>query len=69
MNNDDNAKALAEDLLMLAQQLREAVDGEGDPPHPWRFDDWISCYRKAFDAPSNAELSRRQPAKRDDGRT
>ena len=53
MNNDDNARALADDLLMFATQLREAVDGEGDAPHPWRFDDWLACYRRAFYAPSN----------------
>lgn len=62
MNNDDNARALADDLLMFATQLREAVDGEGDAPHPWRFDDWLACYRRAFDAPSNNSFKPRGEA-------
>lgn len=57
MNYDDNARALADELAMFAAQFREAVDGEGDPPHPWRLDDWLACYQRAFDAPPNHQAS------------
>ena len=39
----------ADDLAMFASQIREAMRGEGDLPHPWKFDDWLVDYRDRFD--------------------
>lgn len=39
---------LADDLTMLATQLREHLRGGGDPPHPHTIDDWMTEYRDAY---------------------
>ncbi len=39
----------ADDLHMFASQIREAMRGEGDLPHPWALDDWLVIYRDRFD--------------------
>lgn len=35
---------LADDLTMLASQIREAANDQGDLPSPWRIDDWLANY-------------------------
>lgn len=40
-------RELADDLTMLASQLREAAAGLGDPPSHFWLDDWMSRYRTA----------------------
>ncbi len=53
-------EADADDLSMFASQIREAMKGEGDLPHPWAFDDWLVIYRDHFDRSrkvSNVEFS------------
>lgn len=42
-------EADADDLHMFASQIREAMKGEGNLPHPWTFDDWLVIYRDRFD--------------------
>ena len=39
----------ADNLSMFASQIREAMKGEGDLPHPWALDDWLVDYRDRFD--------------------
>lgn len=46
---DEEIQELADRLTMLVSQLREAVQGQGAPPHPWIFDDWFSDYRTAHE--------------------
>ena len=38
----ETRRELADDLTMLASQLREKGN---DPPHPWTLDDWLERYR------------------------
>lgn len=48
MTTKAQMRELADDLQMLASQIREST---GDPknaaPHPWTFDDWFTKYRDA----------------------
>ncbi|MBI2313556.1 MAG: hypothetical protein HYU77_13735 [Betaproteobacteria bacterium] len=39
----------ADELSMFATQIREAMAGTGDLPHPWKLDDWLVDYRDRFD--------------------
>ena len=43
---DEQAIDLADDLAMLATQIREAGRGEGALPNPWSIDDWLVRYRQ-----------------------
>lgn len=37
---------LADDLTMLASQIREAAHCDQDGlPSTWRLDDWLTCYK------------------------
>ena len=51
MNKDDEQVIeLADDLTMLATQIREAGRGEGALPNPWHVDDWLARYRWLYQA-------------------
>jgi len=39
---------LSDELAMYSSQLREALSGGGDPPHPWNIEPWLSEYARAF---------------------
>lgn len=39
---------LADELAMYSTQLREALKGEGEPPHPWNLEPWLNEYARAF---------------------
>lgn len=41
-------RQLSDELTMYSSQLREALSGGGDPPHPWHIEPWLSEYASAF---------------------
>lgn len=46
MEVSNTGNDLSDTLAMLASQLRESLDDpRNQPPHPWRFDDWLAEYR------------------------
>lgn len=45
---------LSDRLQMFASQLSEAVRGDGEPPHPWRLDEWMIEYERAHPPPPAA---------------
>lgn len=52
----------ADDLCMFASQIREAMKGEGDLPHPWTLDDWLVDYRDRFDRRRKVSNARNEGA-------
>jgi hypothetical protein len=41
---------LADDLTMLASQLRESTEADDNAPSPWTFDDWLTEYRTWYES-------------------
>ena len=40
----------ADTLTMFASQLSGSLNGGGDPPSPWRIDDWLAGYRDLYES-------------------
>lgn len=38
---------LGDRLAMFATQIKESAEGQGEPPHVFHLDDWLSDYRAA----------------------
>lgn len=46
---------LADMIAMYSSQIREALEGCGDLPHPSHLDDWLSSYREKYAAEMNTD--------------
>ena len=55
-NDNEEVIELADDLTMLASQIREAGQGEGALPHPWHIDDWLTRYRCLYRCGDDAAI-------------
>lgn len=51
MTTKAEMRELADDLEMLANQIRESTeDHRNQPPSPWTLDDWKTRYESAYEA-------------------